>query len=140
MAKTFLYRFFGIGKLPKALVEEYSREGLLFFDEGIRGTITYRDFRGDGWRYSNWKRQWFASVIILTEKRFVAYRLRHKVIEVDLDDPRLKQIEFSFEEPETLLAAFDANWFQPNWTGRIEYRFASPVSKPMLERLRQEMH
>ncbi|MEQ1761951.1 MAG: hypothetical protein ABL984_02270 [Pyrinomonadaceae bacterium] len=135
MAKTLLYRLFGIGKLPPQLVAEFRNEGVLFSDEGIRGTVTYKNFRGGGWRYSNWKRQWFAAAITLTEKRLVAYRLRHPIIDVALDDPRLKQVEFSIEEPETLLLAFDASWFQPNWTGRIEYRFRTPVSLGIAEHL-----
>ena len=134
MAKTFLYRFFGIGKLPQALVEEFRGEGVLFMDEGIRGTITYKNFRGGG-RISNWKRQWFGGAIILTRKRLVGYRIRSRIIDVALDDPRLKLMEFSIEEPETLLAAFNANLFHPDWKGRIEYRFSTPVSKPLLAEL-----
>lgn len=131
MSKTFLYRFFGIGKLPASLVAEFQAESLILMDEGIRGTVTYKNFRGGG-RYSNWKRQWFSSCVILTEKRFVAYRLRERVIDVALDDPRLKQMEFAFEEPETFVAAFDAGLFQPDWKGRIEYRFRTPISTNLL--------
>ena len=131
MAKTLLYRLFGIGKIPPELVTEFEREGLLFSDEGIRGTVTCKDFRGGG-RISNWKRQWFGAAIILTRKRLVAYRLRHPIIDVALDDPRLNEIEFSIEEPETLAVCFDASLFQPDWKGRIEYRFKTPVGKAIL--------
>lgn len=135
MAKTFLYRFFGIGKLPANLVTEFQAEGLVLMDEGIRGNVTYINFRGGG-RISNWKRQWFGGVIALTEKRLVAYRLRHPIIDVALDDPRLKQMEFSIEEAETFLAAFDANLFQPDWSGRIEYRFRTPIARQLLAALK----
>lgn len=57
MAKTLLYRLFGIGKLPAALISEFTNEGIIFSDEGIRGTVTYKNFRGSD-RASNWKRQW----------------------------------------------------------------------------------
>jgi len=138
MAKTLLYRLFGIGKLPEQLIAEFRDEGVLFSDEGIRGTVTYRNFRGGG-RISNWKRQWFGAAIVLTRKRLVAYRLRHPIIDVSLDDPRLKKMEFSIEEPETLAVCFDANLFQPDWKGRIEYRFATPVSKPLLTELQNSI-
>lgn len=130
MAKTLLYRLFGIGKLPAERKAEFEREGVLFLDEGIRGTVTYKNFRGGG-RITNWKRQWFAAAIVLTGKRLVAFRLRRPIIDVALDDPRLKQIEFSIDEPETLAVCFDAGLFQPEWQGRIEYRFRTPVSKPL---------
>ena len=127
MAKTLLYRLFGIGKLPEAVTNEFTNEGSLFSDEGIRGTVTYKNFRGGG-RVSNWKRQWFAAAIILTKKRFVAYRLRERVIDVSLDDPRRAQMDFTVEEPATLAVCFDANLFQPDWIGRIEYRFRTPAA------------
>jgi hypothetical protein len=135
MSKTLVYRLFGIGKLPADLVAEFQSEGIIFSDEGIRGTVTYKNFRGGG-RYANWKRQWYSSSIVLTNKRLIAFRLRRRIIDISLDDPRLDQMEFSVEEPETFVAAFDAGLFQKDWSGRIEYRFRSPISKPLLERLR----
>lgn len=135
MAKTFLYRFFGIGKLPAYLVAEFHAEGLVSLDEGIRGTVTYINFRGGG-RISNWKRQWFGAAIVLTQKRLVAYRLRHPIIDIALDDLRLKQMEFSIEESGTFLAAFDASLFQPDWSGRIEYRFRTPIASQLLTQIK----
>lgn len=135
MAKTFLYRWFGIGKLPAAIIDEYREEGIGYIDEGIRGTITYKDFRGGG-RRSDWRRQWFAAAVVLTRKRFVAYRLRHAVIDVLLDDPRLREIEFSIEEPGTLAVFFDANLFEPDWKGRLEYRFRTPAGKLLVAELK----
>ncbi|MDI1240442.1 MAG: hypothetical protein PSX80_00810 [bacterium] len=137
MAKTLLYRLFGIGKLPAALIDEFTNEGSLFSDEGIRGTVTYKNFRGGG-RVSNWKRQWFAGAIILTKKRLVAYRLRERIIDVTLDDPRLAQMEFTIEEPATLAVSFDANLFQPDWKGRIEYRFRTPTADAIRDHLAKQ--
>ncbi len=134
MAKTLLYSLFGIGKMPADVKAEFEREGVLFSDEGIRGTVTYKNFRGGG-RISNWKRQWFAAAIVLTQERLAAYRLRQPIIDVSLDDPRLKEIDLSIEEPETLAVCFDADLFHPDWKGRIEYRFRTPVSKPLLASL-----
>ena len=132
MAKTFLYRFFGIGKLPQTLVDEFAREGILFIDEGVRGTITYKNFRGGG-RVSNWKRRWFGGAIILTKKRIIGYHIRNRIMDVPLDDPRLKKMEFALEEPETLAVAFDADLFQPDWKGRIEYRFRTSFANQILQ-------
>ena len=73
--------------------------------------------------------------IVLTQKRLVAFRLRDRIIDVPLDDPRLKQMDFTFEEPETLAVCFDANLFQPDWKGRIEYRFHTPAANEVLDRL-----
>ncbi|MEJ7848655.1 MAG: hypothetical protein WKF92_11275 [Pyrinomonadaceae bacterium] len=48
MSKTFLYRFFGIGGIPTNVRAEIEREGVVLFDEGIRGTVTYINFRAPG--------------------------------------------------------------------------------------------
>lgn len=136
MSKTLLFRLLGIGKLPANLVAEFQAESLILSDEGIRGTVTLINFRGGG-RVSNWKRQWFGAAVILTQKRLVAYRLRHPIIDVAINDARLKQMEFSIEQPDTLVAGFDASLFQPNWSGSIEYRFRTPVSKNLLAFLQQ---
>ena len=127
MAKTLLYRLFGIGKLPAALLDEFAKEGVLHSDEGIRGNVTYKNFRGDG-RISNWKRQWFAAAIVLTQTRLVAYRLRERIINVSLADPRIAQMELYIEGPETIAICFNAELFRPEWRGRIEYRFSTPAA------------
>jgi hypothetical protein len=135
MAKTLLYRLFGIGRLPAALVAELQREDILFSDEGIRGTVRFENFRGGG-RIFHGKRQWFGASVVLTRKRFVAYRLRSPVVDVMLGNPRLKEMEFTIEEPETMAIRFDAKVFQPDWKGRIEYRFRTPVARDIVEHLK----
>ncbi len=134
MSKTFLYRFFGLGKLPAPVLAPFEKEGIVLLDEGIRATITYRNFRAPG-RYSNWKRQWFSSAIILTKKRLFALRLRSEIINVAFTDERFRQMQFSVEEPETLLVAYDASLFQADSSGTIEYRFQTPHAKDLLSKL-----
>jgi len=139
MAKTLLYRLFGIGKLPTALVTEMASEGILFSDEGIRGTVTYNNFRGGG-RISNWKRQWFAAAIVVTQERLVGYRLRERIIDVPLNDLRLARIDFTVEQGETLAVCFDANLFQTDWKGRIEYRFRTPLATEIADYLSKQVN
>ena len=120
--------------MPPALMAKFQADGIVFFDEGIRGTVTYKNYRGPG-RYSNWKRQWFSSTIVLTNKGLIAYRLRQRIIDVPLDDPKLKQMRFAVENGDKLLAAFDAELFQPGWSGTIEYRFSTPFAQAIYDRL-----
>ena len=134
MSKTFLYRFFGLGKLPEAVLAPLKAEGIVLYDEGIRATVTYLEFRAPG-RYSNWKRQWFSSTIVLTNERLFALRLRSEIINVPLNDARLRQMRFSFEEPETLLVAYDASLFQADASGTIEYGFKTPQAREFIAKL-----
>ena len=134
MSKTFLYRFFGLGKLPASVLAPLEKEGIVLYDEGIRGTVTYLNFRAPG-RYSNWKRQWFSSAIILTTERLFALRLRSEIINVRLTEERFRQLRFSLDDENTLLVAADAAFFQSDATGTIEYRFKTPHAEAFLEKL-----
>ncbi len=134
MSKTFLYRFFGFGKLPAEYVAALEKEGIILLDEGIRGTVTYRNFRAPG-RYSNWKRQWFSSALILTKKRLLALRLRSEIIDVPFSDERFRQMQFSLEDETTLLVAFDASLFHADWSGSIEYRFQTAQAQAFFDKL-----
>ncbi len=71
MAKTLLYRLFGVGKIPAQLSAELRSEVIVLLDEGIPGSDTYLDFRAPG-RRSSWRRQWFTGAIALTQTRLVA--------------------------------------------------------------------
>ena len=56
MSKSILYRLFGIGKIPEQYAIALKSEGVILFDEGLKGSVTYLDFRAPG-KYSNWQRQ-----------------------------------------------------------------------------------
>jgi hypothetical protein len=138
MAKTFLYRLFGIGKIPEAFMATLKSEGILVFDEGIKGSITYRDFRAPG-KYSAWRRQWFTGSIILTQVRLVSLISLSQAIDVPLTDDRIRSMRFSVEKEGTLLVAFDPSLFHPGWSGAMEYRFRTTEAEAFVEKLRQRI-
>lgn len=136
MAKSLFYRLFGVGKMPAPLVAQLKAEGLLLSDEGIKGSVTYLDFRAPG-RYSNWRRQWYTASIALTETRLVGLRFSQTIIDVPLADERLRRMQFSLEESGALLVAFDAGLFHQDWSGKIEYRFRTEQAPAFLNQLRE---
>lgn len=139
MSKSLFYRLFGIGKMPAQLVDQLKGEGLLLFDEGVRGSVTYLNFRAPG-RYSNWKRQWYTASIALTELRLVALRHSQTIINVPLADERLRHMNFSLDAKSALLVAFDASLFQPEWSGKIEYRFRTEQAQAFIDNLRERVN
>jgi hypothetical protein len=66
MAKPLLYRVFGVGKIPAPLMSQLQNEGIILADEGVKGSVTYRNFRAPG-RRDSWRRQWFIGSIALTK-------------------------------------------------------------------------
>lgn len=136
MTKTLLYRLFGVGKIPEYLAAQLSAEGILLLDEGIKGSVTYINFRSPV-RYANWKRQWYTASIALTEARLVALRFSQTIINVPLTDERIRSMNFSLEASGTLLAAFDAALFHQDWSGKLEYRFRTEYGQSFLDKLRE---
>jgi hypothetical protein len=134
MAKTLLYRLFGIGKIPEQMMSTLEAEGIRLLDEGIRGSLTYINFRSPS-RYSSWRRQWYTSSIALTEARLVGMRFSTPIINVPLTDERLRRMQFSAEERATLLVSFNASLFHRDWSGNLEYRFRTPQSRAFLDKL-----
>lgn len=135
MSKTFLYRLFGIGKLPEQYNAALKSEGILLSDEGIKGSVTYLNFRSPQ-RYANWKRQWYTASIALTNARLLAFSYSSPIIDVPLTDERFRQLQFSLENENTLLVTFDASLFHHDWSGNIEYRFQTPQAQAFLNKLR----
>ncbi len=138
MAKTLLYRLFGLGKIPAQLRATLNSEGILAFDEGIKGSVTYRDFRAPG-KYSAWRRQWFTGSIILTKVRLVSLQSLSQAIDVLLTDEHIRNLRISVEKEDTLLIAFDPSLFHPDWSGTIEYRFRTTEAKAFVEKLREQI-
>jgi hypothetical protein len=139
MAKTFLYRFFGVGKLPEQWAAVLNQEGILLRDEGIPGSETLLNFSAPG-RYSAWQRQWYTASIVLTATRLVALRYSSPIINVPVRDERFRRLRFSREGDETLVVAFDAGLFHADWSGTIEYRFRTPQASAFIDRLREPAH
>lgn len=136
MTKTLLYRLFGLGKIPVHLAAQLRGEGILLLDEGIKGSVTYIDFRSPV-RYANWKRQWYTASIALTEARLFALRFSQTIINVPLVDERIRHMNFSLEASGALLVAFDASLFHQDWSGKIEYRFRTMHGQVFLDKLRE---
>ncbi len=137
MAKSFFYRLFGFGKIPAPLMAELSGEGIVVFDEGIKGSMTYRDFAAPGKRFL-WKREGFAGSIALTKQRLVAVAFSKFLINVPFTDERIHQMQYSVANNGALCVAFDASLFHDDWSGTIEYRFKTDEATRLVGLLQKE--
>jgi hypothetical protein len=134
MAKTLTYRLFGIGKIPAPLMAELNQEGLVVVDEGVGGSATYRNFRAPG-RAASLRRTWFTASIAVTNTRLLALSFSNTIINVPLNDQRIKQLHYTLEDGAALCIAFDAGLFHMDWSGKLEYRFRTPLGQQIIELL-----
>ena len=137
MSKTILYRLFGVGKIPAQWRATIESEGIVLSDEGIGGSVTYRDFRSPG-RRASWKKSAFSGAIALTRTRLLALQFGNPMINVPIVDARLQQMQFSVEGEDKILMAFNANLSHNDWSGTIEYRFRTPQAQAFVKSLHKE--
>src|SRR5712691_10431569 len=96
MPTTLLYRLFGVGRMPAQWRAAIDSEGIVIMDEGIGGSVTYRDFRAPGKRFA-WRKVAFSGSIALTKTRLLALHYANPAINIPLDDERFAQLRISFE-------------------------------------------
>jgi hypothetical protein len=136
--KTFLYKWFGVGRIPESLLNELKGETIVASDEGIRSTITYLNFRAPG-RYSNWKRRWLTGGLVLTDQRLVLLKYATPVVNITLADERFRRIQVSTEAEDRLLLAFTPDLFLENSSGNIEWRFRTRQARKIADALNGQM-
>lgn len=134
MGRALLYRLFGLGRIPRRALPNLEQEGIVLLDEGIGGSITFRDFRAPGRRYS-WRRSWFTGSLVFTGRRFAAFAFSKAIINVPLGDDRISELRCSLEGDVTLRVDFDPSAFHEDWSGALECRFSTSRARLFLERL-----
>ena len=136
MRKTLLYRLCGLGRIPSKYAPTLRQEGIVLIDEGIGGTITYKQFVAPGRRYS-WKKSGFIGSLVLTGQTFAAFAMTRPLIYLALADERLSALRCSVEEGVVLLVTYDASRLNKGWSGLVECRFRTAQARSFLEQLVQ---
>ena len=78
--------------------------------------------------------------LVLTRKRFVAFTLCpyfNSVIDVRLDDERLKQMDCSLKDEAIVYVTFDPSPFRVGWSGSVACRFSTTHARSFLKRLKE---
>jgi hypothetical protein len=121
-------------KVAAVYKSQLQPEGIVLFEEDVRGSMTFRNFHSPG-RYDSWRKVAITSLLALTKTRLLALKGSSPIINVPFTDERERQMKFSLEGEKTLLVAFAANLFQPDWSGEIEYRFHTTRAQEFLQKL-----
>ncbi len=135
MAKSFLYRVFGIGAVPKSILPALRREGMVLLEEGITGTVTYRNFRAPG-RRSGYRVSWFVGSLVVTQESFARFAFSKPIVHVPMQTAYLDKLSIETEGNSKLLVAYDASEFDDASSGAVECRFSTPSARRVLDQLR----
>lgn len=130
--KSFLYRIFGIGRLPARERAALEPEGVVLVEDGLSASVTYRNYRAPGKRFLG-RKSWFPGSLVVTGKRLVAFGFSRRLVNLAFDDPRFAALEFAVEDGRRLCIAFEASTFDDDRSGTVEFRFATPHAGAFLE-------
>jgi hypothetical protein len=111
----------GSGRLPDDLRAALTAEGPLFLEEGLPGSITYRNYRAPGQRASL-RKDATSGAIAVTPRRLVVWAGRGKNIDVPLDHPLRTAVQVTVAEPDRICFAYDASRFSTERSGTVEVR------------------
>ena len=134
MKKTLLYRWFGIGAIPKELRPALESEGIVVADEGMGGWFVTRDVKGPGRRY-RYRMEGFSGSLAVTGKRVVCYTYGRCQLDLATDDPRIRDLRVDVPATDRFRIAFESSLFHDGWQGVIELRFRTLKAQQFLEAL-----
>jgi hypothetical protein len=111
----------GSGRFDDLLRAELTSTDLLVLDEGLTGSITYRDYRAPG-RYSSWRKEAISGAIALSAQRLVVWAGRGKHIDIPLTGPYRDAVEVSLEPKDRICFTYQAGYFRRDRSGTVQVR------------------
>lgn len=140
MRQSFLYRWFGVGKVPKGAAANIEQETVVFRQEGLSGSIGFRNFRAPGRRHGA-KRSWFIGSLVLTEQHLLGFGFSQQVLGLAWDSPQASKLKIFVEGEFTLCVQYEGADFNPDWSGEVTVRYrlekASRIAQDIKRRIRQ---
>jgi hypothetical protein len=124
----------GSGRFPDELGTTLRAEGVELLEEGLSGSVTFRDYKAPGRRYS-WRKVAVNGAIALTTRRLVVWCGRHKEVDIPIDHPLLGAVSAGRDEPDRVRLSYSAQAFHGDRSGTVELRFTTPRAAWLVERL-----
>ena len=122
MKKTFLYRLFGLGSVPKKSLTRLEQEGIVVSDEGMGGCFIAKHVNGPGKRYRH-RSEGFSGCLVVTKERVICYTYGKRQINIFVEDPKIENLYVDILKEEKLRLSFESSDFREGWNGLIEFRF-----------------
>lgn len=131
----------GTGRLRPSVRAALESEGLVALEEGLPGSIGYRNFRAPGKRFHRKVTAERLGVGISDARLAVYCRSgRVKLIDTVFSEPRLSALEVSLDDPETLALRIDYDRVDvPRVSGEIAIRATTPKAPYLVDQLQERL-
>ncbi|MDO6563727.1 hypothetical protein Q4488_10050 [Amphritea sp. 1_MG-2023] len=134
MKKTFFYRLFGLGSVPKRLLPLLEQEGIVVSDEGMRGCFIAKHVNGPKKRYRH-RAESFSGCLVVTRKSVICYTYGKRQINISTDDPKIANLYIDLIKDDTLCLTFESSAFREGWMGLMTFRFNTKKAHQFYEAL-----
>ena len=128
----------GSDRFPADVRAQLQAEGPHVIEEGLGGSVTYRNYRAPGKRFSL-RKVALAGAIAVTDRRLVIYARGRPWVDLPLDDPRLGTFTIGLDKPDRLRLAFEAGTFHADRSGTVELRLTTSQAGRVVELLEQRL-
>ncbi len=118
MTSHFWHRWFKLGGIPKREREQLESEQIVLLEEGLRGSVTLRKFKGHG-RRSRYRKSIIIGAVVVTKKRFVAFSLWRPIVNITLEPEHITKLKVTQHLGARLEIAFEAADFMPGCSGSV---------------------
>ena len=115
----------GAGEFPAELRASLDAEGIMALDQGLPGSITYRNYRAPR-QYSSYRKEAMNGAIAVTGQRLVVWAARSKQIDVPLVHPSRALIDVQQVAADRIGFSYDAAKFSDQRSGTVEIRLRTP--------------
>lgn len=112
----------GSGRLPPEIRAELATHDVLFLEEGLKGSITHRNYRAAGQYTWLSKRSIRAALAITADRVVIALSPMYKELDVPRSGPWLRVITATAEHPDVVCISWQAGAFHRDRSGTEEVR------------------
>jgi hypothetical protein len=124
------------GQLPDDLRAGLTAEHVEFLEEGLRGSVTRRNYRAPR-QYAKWSKNATWGSIAITDRRLLVWAERFKHIDVPHDHPVRAGIKVTADRPDRVCFAYDAGATNTSVSGQVEVRLATSQAAHVADLLRR---
>ena len=118
MAKSFLYRWFGLRKVPAVLRSRFETECILFDEEGTSCALAYKNFRGTHKRSGRGWESVMVGTLVITGRTFYVH-LPYMILCDQPIEEAIQYIELELKSPNKLVMKFEVEKLFANSTGNL---------------------
>jgi hypothetical protein len=124
------------GQLPDELRAELAAGKLLMLEEGLRGSVTYRNYRAPG-EYTKWSKSSAQGAIAVTSGRLVVWAGRFKHIDTPHQHPVRRGIGIFAERPFRICFRYNLGATNTAMSGTAEVRLRTDRAAEIADLLRR---